>query len=86
MISMLNAALDAAITTATASVFIASYDVNGDGKIDLKDIAEAQRYYQAKTGDENWTKAQTADVNGDGVVDIQDYIALFHAVVDAMGW
>ena len=78
--------VDAAITTATASVFIASYDVNGDGKIDLKDIAEAQRYYQAKTGDENWTKAQTADVNGDGVVDIQDYIALFHAVVDAMGW
>ena len=78
--------VDAAITTATASVFIASYDVNGDGKVDLKDIAEAQRYYQAKTGDENWTKAQTADVNGDGVVDIQDYIALFHAVVDAMGW
>ena len=78
--------VDAAIATATASVFIASYDVNGDGKIDLKDIAEAQRYYQAKTGDENWTKAQTADVNGDGVVDIQDYIALFHAVVDAMGW
>ena len=78
--------VDAAITTATASVFIASYDVNGDGKIDLKDIAEAQRYYQAKTGDENWTEAQAADVNGDGVVDIQDYIALFHAVVDAMGW
>ena len=78
--------VDAAITTATASVFIASYDVNGDGKIDLKDSAEAQRYYQAKTGDENWTKAQAADVNGDGVVDIQDYIALFHAVVDAMGW
>ena len=78
--------VDAAIATATASVFIASYDVNGDGKVDLKDIAEAQRYYQAKTGDANWTKAQTADVNGDGVVDIQDYIALFHAVVDAMGW
>ena len=78
--------VDAAITTATASVFIASYDVNGDVKIDLKDIAEAQRYYQAKTGDENWTEAQAADVNGDGVVDIQDYIALFHAVVDAMGW
>ena len=78
--------VDAAITTATASVFIASYDVNGDGNVDLKDIAEAQRYYQAKTGDANWTEAQAADVNGDGVVDIQDYIALFHAVVDAMGW
>lgn len=81
-----GAQVDADITTASASVFLPSYDVNGDGVIDLKDIAEAQRYYQAKTGDENWTKAQTADVNGDGVVDIQDYIALFHAVVDAMGW
>lgn len=77
---------DATISTASVTARILSYDVNGDGVIDLKDIAEAQRYYQAKTGDANWTEAQAADVNGDGVVDIQDYIALFHAVVDAMGW
>ncbi len=78
--------VDATITTATATVFIASYDVNGDGAIDLKDIAEAQRYYQAEKSDENWADAKAADVNGDGKVDMEDYIALFHAVLDAMGW
>lgn len=74
------------ITAKTASVFIASYDVNGDGKIDLKDIAEAQRYYQAENGDENWDAAKAADVNGDGKVDLEDYTALFRTVVEAMGW
>ena len=78
--------VDAVITAKTASVFIASYDVNGDSKIDLKDIAEAQRYYQAASTDEDWDTAKTADVNGDGVVDVNDYIDLFHAVVEAMGW
>ena len=81
-----GAQVDADITTASASVFLPSYDVNGDGVIDLKDIAEAQRYYQAASTDANWTEAQAADVNGDGKVDMEDYIALFHAVVAAMGW
>ena len=74
------------ITAKTASVFIASYDVNSDGTIDLKDIAEAQRYYQAENGDKNWDAAKAADVNGDGKVDLEDYTALFRAVVEAMGW
>lgn len=78
--------VNAAIAARTASVFIASYDVNGDGNLDLKDIAEAQRYYQATAEDENWASAKAADVNGDGKVDTQDYVALFHAVVAAMGW
>ncbi len=79
-------AVNAAITTGTATGRILSYDVNGDGTIDLKDIAEAQRYYQASSSDANWTTAQAADVNGDGTVDAEDYIALFRAVVAAMGW
>ena len=79
-------AVNVAITTGTATGRILSYDVNGDGTIDLKDIAEAQRYYQASSGDANWTTAQAADVNGDGTVDAEDYIALFRAVVAAMGW
>ena len=79
-------AVNADITTGTATGRILSYDVNGDGTIDLKDIAEAQRYYQARSGDANWTTAQAADVNGDGTVDAEDYIALFRAVVEAMGW
>ena len=78
--------VNADITTGTATGRILSYDVNGDGTIDLKDIAEAQRYYQARSGDANWTTAQAADVNGDGTVDAEDYIALFRAVVEAMGW
>ena len=78
--------VNASITTGTANGRILSYDVNNDGKIDLKDIAEAQRYYQASSADENWATAQAADVNGDGKVDIEDYTALFHAVVAAMNW
>lgn len=78
--------VDAVITAKTASVFIASYDVNSDGTIDLKDIAEAQRYYQAENGDKNWDAAKAADVNGDGKVDLEDYTALFRTVVEAMGW
>ncbi len=78
--------VDASITTGTANSRILSYDVNGDGKVDLKDIAEAQRYYQAASTDETWTSAVNADVNGDGKVDIEDYTALFHAVVAAMAW
>ena len=77
---------DATISAASASARILSYDVNNDGVIDLRDIAVAQRYYQAKTGDENWTEALSSDVNGDGVVDVNDYIDLFHAVVEAMDW
>ena len=77
---------DATISTASVTARILSYDVNGDGVIDLRDIALAQRYYQAASTDENWDTAKAADVNGDGKVDMQDYVALFHAVVAAMGW
>lgn len=77
---------DATISTASVTARILSYDVNGDGVIDLRDIALAQRYYQAASTDANWTEAQAADVNGDGEVDMEDYVALFHAVVAAMGW
>lgn len=77
---------DATISTASVTARILSYDVNGDGVIDLRDIALAQRYYQATAEDENWASAKAADVNGDGKVDTQDYVALFHAVVAAMGW
>ena len=77
---------DATISTASVTARILSYDVNGDGVIDLRDIALAQRYYQAASTDENWASAKAADVNGDGKVDTEDYVALFHAVVAAMGW
>lgn len=61
-----------------ASNRITSYDVYADGKIDILDITEAQRFYRVSSSDtDNWSVAQKADVNGDGEVDIQDLIDIF---------
>lgn len=61
----------------SASNRITSYDVNADDMIDILDITEAQRFYQADSSDNDWADAQKADVNGDGKVDIQDLINIF---------
>ena len=60
-----------------ASNRIANYDVYVDGKIDILDITEAQRFYQATSTGSDWATAQKADVNGDDKVDIQDLIDIF---------
>lgn len=60
-----------------ASNRITSYDVYEDGNIDILDITEAQRFYQATSTDNDWATAQKADVNGDDKVDIQDLIDIF---------
>ena len=61
-----------------ASNRIANYDVYADGKINILDITEAQRFYQVSSSDtDNWSVAQKADVNADGRVDIQDLIDIF---------
>ena len=60
-----------------ASNRITSYDVNADSVIDILDITEAQRFYQASKNDEDWATAQKADVNANGNVDIQDLIDIF---------
>ena len=61
-----------------ASNRIANYDVYADGKIDILDITEAQRFYQVSSSDtDNWSAAQKADVNADDKVDIQDLIDIF---------
>lgn len=60
-----------------ASNRIANYDVYEDGKIDILDITEAQRFYRVSSGDNDWATAQKADVNADGNVDIQDLIDIF---------
>ena len=70
------------VGTASASVFVPSYDVNGDNTVDIIDITEAQRYYQAKPTDETWKTAKVMDVNGDNKVDIEDYIAIFNHLSD----
>lgn len=56
---------------------ITSYDVNADNVIDILDITEAQRFYQATSTGSDWATAQKADVNGDDKVDIQDLIDIF---------
>lgn len=53
-----------------------SYDVNKDGTVDQLDITTCQRWYQARSGDSDWSKASVCDVNGDNKVDIQDMIAI----------
>ena len=61
-----------------ASNRVTSYDVYADGKIDILDITEAQRFYQVSSSDtDNWSAAQKADVNADDKVDIQDLIDIF---------
>lgn len=51
-----------------------SYDVNKDGTVDQLDITTCQRWYQAQSGDNDWSNASVCDVNGDNKVDIQDLI------------
>ena len=53
-----------------------SYDVNKDGTVDQLDITTCQRWYQAQSGDSDWSKASVCDVNGDDIVDIEDLICI----------
>lgn len=53
-----------------------SYDVNKDGTVDQLDITTCQRWYQARSGDSDWSNASVCDVNGDNKVDIEDMIAI----------
>ena len=56
---------------------VLSYDVNGDGVVDLLDITAAQLYYRADVNSDNWSEAAKCDFNGDLVIDIQDYIDIW---------
>lgn len=53
-----------------------SYDVNKDGTVDQLDITTCQRWYQARSGDSDWSNASVCDVNSDNKVDIQDLIEI----------
>jgi PKD repeat protein len=45
-------------------------DLNGDGKVDMKDIAIVAKVFSTQHGDPNWNPI--ADLNGDGKVDMKD--------------
>jgi len=53
-----------------SNVTIKMYDLNQDGKIDMRDIAIAARAFGSTPGSPNWNPV--ADVNGDGKVDMKD--------------
>lgn len=62
----------------------ATYDLDGNGKVDQVDITVAQAAYQASSADSDWNAPganrvapSACDVTGDGVVDIQDLIAIY---------
>ena len=62
----------------------ATYDLDGNGKVDQVDITVAQAAYQARSTEGDWNTPgangaapSACDVTGDGVVDIQDLIAIY---------
>lgn len=46
-------------------------DVNGDGKVDVRDLYAVARAYGSSEGQPNWSPA--CDINSDGKVDTRDY-------------
>jgi hypothetical protein len=52
------------------NVTLVGPDVNGDGKVDMSDIALAARAFGTVPGDARWN--QIADINLDGKVDLRD--------------
>ena len=62
----------------------ATYDLDGNGKVNQLDITVAQAAYQARPTESDWNTPgangvapSACDVTGDGVVDIQDLIAIY---------
>lgn len=66
--------------TATVTLAVQSADLNGDGQVDVLDLALLAKAYRATRGDANFLEA--ADLNGDGLVDDEDANALL-AQLDA---
>ncbi len=62
----------------------ATYDLDGNGKVNQLDITVAQAAYQARSTEDDWNRPgangvapSACDVTRDGVVDIQDLIAIY---------
>jgi len=51
-------------------VFALIGDVNGDGKVDIKDVLAVAKCFGTTPSDPRWNPA--CDLNGDGKVDIKD--------------
>ena len=53
------------------------FDINGDGKLDIRDIsAIILNFYLIKAGDPTWDAAQPFDANYDGIIDLEDLLII----------
>jgi len=59
-----------ALLAAIRPSFAVVGDVNGDGKVDMKDLAMVARCFGAKPSDPRWNPA--CDLTGDGKIDMID--------------
>lgn len=59
-----------AFLMAVRPVFAVVGDINGDGKVDMKDIALVARSFGATSSDPTWNPA--CDLNHDGIVNMID--------------
>lgn len=57
-----------------APAFAQVGDINGDGKVDLKDLALVAHAYASTPGKPNWDPR--CDLNNNGVVDLQDLVTV----------
>jgi len=55
-------------------------DVNGDGRVDFRDLVLAARAFGSRPGDRHWNPA--ADINHNGRVDLGDLITVFRSSFD----
>jgi hypothetical protein len=75
----LNRMFSVALVVGLMALFIAPAfaiigDINGDGKVDNKDLVLLAKAYGSKPGDANWDPR--CDLNSNGVVDLPDLITL----------
>lgn len=68
--------------TATCTVTVLIGDLNGNGGVDIGDLAIAAYYYNTDSADDNWPQAQIADVNNDGIVDILDLAIIARSILN----
>ena len=57
-----------------APAFAKLGDINGDGKVDIKDLVLLAKAYGSRPGDPNWNPL--CDLHHDGVVDLVDLVTL----------
>ncbi len=60
-----------------SAVYGNEHDVNNDGKVDIYDISEIQKYYGLANDSTNWNNFKHLDVNDDNIIDIGDMLEIF---------